>query len=435
MSDANRLSRRQLLRRTAAAAAGGVVMPVLIPSAVLAAPGANERIGVGYIGVGRRGSQLMRLPKEGQVVAAVDLDPRRVQSIAGRWKCKAFADYRKMLEQKDVDAVVVATPDHWHALASIHACQAGKDVYTEKPLSLTVREGRAMVEAARKYKRVFQTGSQRRSMRNHRVGVALVRNGRIGKVTRVIAHNYPSPWEARLPGQPVPEGLDWDVWCGQTRPVPFHNDIYVQRSNPGWISLRRYSGGEVTGNGAHGLDQIQWAMNADDGGPLEFWTEGEKLDAPVYTAPQSRARGNAVCSKPTVFYRYANGVTVELGNASACGAIFIGQHGKIIIGCNEFSSEPAEIAREPLKETDDQLYVANNHMQNWFDCIKSRKRPTADVAIGHRSAVVCHLVNIARWTGRRLKWDPAREIFAGDDEANTYLERPMRKPYELPEVV
>ena len=439
MSRSDRVSRRRFFNSAGVLVASGVFLPYLVPSRALASPerpGANDRIGVGSIGVGRRGSQLMGLPPEGQIVAAADVDLGRAEAVAARRSCRAYQDYRKMLECDDVHAVVVATPDHWHVLPSIHACQAQKDVYLEKPLTWTIREGRVLVEAVRKHKRVLQTGSQRRSMKNHRIGCELVRNGRAGKIHTIIANNYPSPWECDLPGQPVPKGLDWDAWCGPTEPVPYNKDIYIQRSNPGWISLRPWSGGEMTGNGPHGLDQIQWALDMDHTGPVEVWAEGGKLEAPVYTAPESRARGNKLCSEGrSVTFRYANGVIVKTGEGSACGAIFIGDEGKIVIGCDTYSSDPPEIAKEPIGESEIHLPVSDNHMQNWFDSIKSRRKPIADVEIGHRSAIICHLGNIARWLGRKLRWDPETETFPGDDEANSYLDRPRRKPYQLPDPV
>ena len=433
------LSRRDFLAGAAGLASASVALPCFVPASALggpATPGANERIGVGYVGVGRRGQQLMALPKQGRIVAVSDVDRKRVEAVAAQKQCRAYDDYRKMLEAKDVDAVIVATPDHWHALPSIHACQAGKDVYTEKPLSLTVREGRLMVEAARRHARVFQTGSQRRSMPGHRLGCALVRAGRIGKVHTVIAANYPSPWRCALPAQPVPDGLLWDVWCGPTEPRPFHADIFAPRANPGWISFAPYSGGEVTGNGSHGLDQIQWALGTDDTGPIEIWPEPQQpLQPPVYAAPESRARGDRLCSQTKVFYRYANGVTVKLDHGPVSGAIFLGEQGKITVDNNRFHCDPPELAAEPLTDSQMLLEVSDDHFQNWFEAIRSRSRPIADVEIGHRSAVICHLCNIARWLGRKLRWDPDRERFLDDDEANTHLARPQRKPYALPEQV
>lgn len=434
MTGVNRLSRRRFLQRSAAAA--GLAVPCFIPSGVLATaeqPGANDRVGVGYIGVGRRGTQLMHLPPDAQIAAVVDVDPTRAGTLAKVRKCRAYTDYREMLGAKDIEAVVVATPDHWHALASIHACQAGKDVYCEKPLSLTIREGQAMVRAARKHQRVFQVGTQRRSSLEHRIGCELVRTGKIGKVQTVLMSSFASPWLCRFPGQPVPEGLDWDTWCGQTEPVPFHRDIYIQRSRPGWISLRPYSGGEVTGNGVHGVDLVQWALGMDHTGPVEVWAEGGRLEDLVYEAPEDRRRGDAHGSVGRqITYRYATGVTLTLGGGPL-GGTFMGENGRIEIGSGSVKSDPPEIFQEALKKASDQPRAS--HLQNWIECIKSREKPAADVEIGHRATVICHLGNIARWVGRRLKWDPDEEGFIGDDEANTYLERPMRKPYQLPDTV
>ncbi len=430
----SRLSRRRFLQST------GVAAAYFVPGSALASadqPGANERIGVGYIGVGRRGNQLMGLPAEARIVAVADVDRRRAETTAAARKCRPYTEYRKMLEDRDVDAVIVATPDHWHALPSVHACQAGKDVYCEKPLALTVREGRKMVEAARKYERVFQTGTQRRSMRYHRLGCELVRNGLVGKVHTVLIMNYPSPWEVELPGQPVPDGLDWNTWCGQTEPVPYHQDIFIQRSNPGWISLRPYSGGEMTGTGAHGFDQVQWALDMDHTGPVEIWTEGGKFEPVTYKAPESGGRGNRLCSQGhRVRMRYANGIEVRLESGEpAAGCVCIGDKGKVRIGNNTVNSNPEEIVRVSPEQFKTRLPVSDNHLKNWCDCIKSREKPIADVEIGHRSAVVCHLGNIVRWVGRKLRWDPVREVFPDDVEANAFLDRPARTGYRLPDQV
>jgi len=275
--DRQRISTRRHFLKVTAGLSAGALMPMIVPRHVLGTettPSANERIGIGGIGIGRRGLQLFEeIPSLGRVVAIADVNLPRAEKTAEPYRAVAYQDYRKLLERKDVDAIITATPDHWRAIVCIHACQAGKDIYAEKPMSLTIYEGRKMVEAVRKYDRVFQTGSQQRSMAANRLGCELVRNGRIGKVHTVIAANYPSPWECALPGQPVPAGLDWDMWCGPTEPVPYHIDLYTPRANPGWISFRPYSGGEMTGWGAHGLDQIQWALGTDDTGPGELWPE------------------------------------------------------------------------------------------------------------------------------------------------------------------
>lgn len=437
MSERSRVTRRQFLHRGAAVGAV-VAAPYLIPSGVLAAdgqPGANDRIGVAGIGIGRQGTGVLKNAldsKECQFIGIADVYLPRAQEMCQKLGGEAYQDYRKLLERKDVDAIVTATPDHWRALVCIHACQAGKDIYAEKALSLTIREGRLMVDAARKYKRVFQVGSQQRSQAVNRISCEYIRTGKLGKIKEVVGCNYPSPWECALPEQPVPEGLDWDMWCGPAPLVPFNKDLYAPRANPGWLSFRPYSGGEMTGWGAHGLDQIQCALGMDDSGPVEVWTEGPKFDPPTYTQPESRARGDKTCKVPMIFYRYANGVVVKLDNGSGGGGIFFGEKGKMDLTRGRVATNPPEIAEEITRQAKggDQ-----NHVRNWIECIKSREKPVADVEIGHRSTTVCHLGNIARWTGRHLRWDPAKEVFPGDAEANEYLDRPRRKPYELPETI
>ena len=364
-------------------------------------------------------------------IAIADVNLPRARQIAKTYGGEPYQDYRKLLERKDVDAVITATVDHWRAIVCIHACQAGKHVYAEKPLTLTIREGRLMVEAARKHNRVFQTGSQQRSMAVNRATCEFIRSGKLGKIKEVIGSNYPSPWEYRFPAQQVPAGLDWDMWCGPVPLVPYHIELYTPRSKPGWISFRPHSGGEMTGWGAHGLDQIQCALGMDDSGPVEIWTEGGKFDPPTYTQPESRDRGEKICKVPMVYYRYANGVTVKLDNGNPGGGIFIGEKGKIDLARARVRSNPPEIAAEITKHAGRN----QDHVENWLDCIQTGDRPAADVEIGHRSATVCHLGNIARWTGRRLHWDPVKETFPDDAAACAYLDRERRKPYLLPESV
>ena len=252
------LSRRTFVRLGVAAGSAAVAAPYFIPSGVLAAdgsPGANDRIGIAGIGIGRQGSGVLANAIRSDTtrfVAIADVNLPRAKQIAEKHKGQPYQDYRKLLERKDVDAIITATVDHWRALVSIHCCQAGKHVYAEKPLSLTIREGRLMLDAARKYQRVFQVGSQQRSMAINRATCEYIRSGKLGKITQVIGCNYPSPWECVYPAQPIPEGLDWDMWCGPTPLIPFHPDIYAPRTKPGWISCRPHSGGEMTGWGATG---------------------------------------------------------------------------------------------------------------------------------------------------------------------------------------
>ena len=425
-----RTSRREFLARSAAALAA----PYIVASGAF---GANEKVAIGIIGPGRMGGgHFGGASRLGQLVAFADVNLPRAEAAAKRYPgSKPFQDYRKLLELKEVDAILTATPDHWRALVCIHAAQAGKDIYAEKPMTLTIVAGRRMVEAVRKYGRVFQTGSQQRSMAKNRLGCELIRNGRIGKVKKVIAANFPSPWECALPAQPVPAGLDWDMWCGPTPLVPFHKDIYTPRAQPGWISFRPWSGGEMTGWGAHGLDQIQWALGMDESGPIEIWTQGPKFNPPTYTKPEGRGRGEKACCVPTVFMKYPGDIIMEFGRGPGGGGIFLGDGKMIRIDRGRVASDPPELAKEPLKDPQVKLYVSNDHMGNWIDCIKTRKRPIADVEIGHRSTTVCHLGNIARWLGRKVKWDPEKEEFIGDAEANKLRDRVRRKPWLLPEKV
>jgi predicted dehydrogenase len=439
MGTMNQTTRRRFLKTSAAVAAGAVGFPTFVPSHVLAAPGrqgANDRIGIGIIGPGRQGAgDLRQAAKFGQVMATADVYLPRAGQVASEYGAKAFQDYRKLLDMKEIDAVLVTTPDHWRTLICIHACQAGKDIYAEKCLTLTIAEGRKLVEAVRKYGRVFQTGSQQRSMPENRDGCALVRGGAIGKVQTIIGHNYPSPWECNMPGKPLLEGLDWDAWCGPVEPIPFHNDIFAPRANPGWLSFRPFSGGEMTGWGAHGLDQIQWALGMDESGPVEVWVEGPKFNPPTYTSNGPREAGDAQCRRPMIFYRYANGVVVKLDNGPNGGGVFIGDKGSITINRASVTSKPPELTRGKIGHDEKKRDGVEMHMENWFECMRTRQRCAADVEIGHRSSTVCHLGNIARWLNRKLKWDPVKEVFVGDDEANAFLDRKRRKGYELPEKV
>ena len=421
-----RFSRRRLLKRCATWAAAAVAAPSLIPSGVLAAadrPGANERVIVGVIGVGGRAGLLIdQLPEGARIAAAADCYLKRAQDAAKQRKAnwRIYQDYRKLLDEKEIDAVIVGTHDHGRVQACIHACQAGKDVYAEKPLTVYIAEGRALVKAVRRHGRVFQVGTQQRSMEMNRCGCEFVRDGGLGKIKLVQGINYPGPNRyTGLPEEPIPEGFNWDAWVGPTEMRPYNRSLHF-----GWMGWRDYSGGEMTNWGAHGLDQIQWALRMDETGPVEIWPLGEGTNG-------------------AVAYRYANGVTVrlDLTQGPHGGAIFTGENGKIEINRNKFTTNPKDLIKKlPRQEDVDKwrdevaLWQARYHMQNWLDCMKTRARPVSDVEIGHRSISVCHLANMARELGRKLRWDPAREQFVDDAEADGYVSRPRRKGYELPEL-
>lgn len=423
MPNKNRLSRRRFLQRASSAGAA-VAMPYLLPDGVLAAagqPGANDRVIIGFIGTGGRARQLMDfVPADGRIVAICDCYRQRyldtLKEKQADWKTYQY--HQKMIDQENLDAVVVATPDHARVWACIHACQAELDVYAEKPLTLTVAEGRVLVNVARKHKRVFQVGSQQRTMEMNRFACELVRTGGIGRIKKVQGLCYTGPRDYQgLPEQPIPEGDDWDVWQAQTEARPFNHGLQF-----GWMGWRAYSGGEMTNWGAHGVDQIQWALGKSLTGPVELW--------PV--TPGSNGK---------VSMRYADGVQVdyELESGPMGGGIFTGTDAKIEINRNKFTTNPKDFVQDGPDGAEAQAWegagwVARPHIQNWLDCIKTREKPNADVEIGHRSISVCHLVNITRQIGRPLRFDPDAETFPGDAEANTYLDRPRRKGWELPEL-
>jgi predicted dehydrogenase len=399
-------------------------MPTVIPARVLAAPGrpgANDRVIIGFIGTGGRSRQLMdHVPAEGRIVAICDSFRQRcletLEQKQTDWNTYQY--YEEMFEREHLDAVVVGTPDHTRVLPCIHACQAGLDVYAEKPLTLTIGEGRTLVRFARKHQTVFQVGSQQRTMEMNRFACELVRTGGLGRIRAVAGICYTGPREYDgLPAQPVPEGNDWDRWQGPTASRPFHHTLQF-----GWMAWRDYSGGEMTNWGAHGVDQIQWALGMCHTGPVEIW--------PITPGPHGK-----------VGMRYRNGVVVkyELDRGPHGGGIFTGSDCKIEINRNRFVTNPPDFVKDPPQPAQADIWegpgwIAKPHIQNWIDCIKSRELPNADVEIGHRSITVCHLANIARQLGRRLRWDPDRERFEGDEEADTYLDRPRRKKYEFPQL-
>ncbi|MCA9101741.1 MAG: Gfo/Idh/MocA family oxidoreductase [Planctomycetales bacterium] len=417
-------SRRTFLRHTAAGAAL-VAVPTFVPARILgreagAAP-ASETILVGVIGTGGRARQLMdQLPETARIVAIADCyEKRMAETLAEKgtdWR--TYRDYRRMFDAEQLDAVVIATPDHGRSLPCIRACQAGLDVYAEKPLTAYIREGRAVVDAARRHGTVFQVGTQQRTMEINDYCCHLVRSGGIGELKVVQAVNYTGPTRYEgLPEQPVPEGDDWDMWCGPTELRPFHPDLQF-----GWMRWRAYSGGEMTNWGAHGVDQIQWALGKSDTGPRELW--------PVTPGPNGK-----------VSMRYDDGTLVrfELEGGPMGGAIFTGSDAKIEINRNKFTTNPPDFAADApdpavREKWEGPGWTARPHLANWLQCIKTRERPNADVEIGHRSISVCHLVNITRELGRKLTWNPETEQFEGDDEANRLVDRPRRAGYELPTV-
>jgi len=424
--------RREFLRRVGAGAVAGAAFPTILSGRVLgdaASAPASERIRLGFIGVGGQGTSNLKGflgQKAAEVVALCDVDKEHLAKAAkvageGERKIATFGDYRRMLDDKNIDAVVVSTPDHWHARTTIDACLAGKDVYCEKPLTLFVTEGQAMVDAARQNKRIVQTGSQQRSDRNFRLACELARSGRLGKIKRIKTIlpkvNFAGP--AVADGAPPPE-LDYEFWLG---PAPYrpYNEKHVHYL---FRFFWDYSGGQMTNFGAHHLDIAQWALGRDDSGPVSIEGTGTFNKDGWYEVPET--------SK--IVYTYDDGIEVlcSQGLENGPNVQIDGEKGSISVSRGKISSNPPEIIKEKLGEGDVHLYVSNNHHQNWLDCVKSRELPICDVAIGHRSATVCHLGNIAVRTGRKIAWDPVKQTIVGDEDAAAMLSRPYRAPWSLP---
>jgi predicted dehydrogenase len=431
------ISRRGLLRSAAVA----IVAPYFVPSAALGRagrPGANERLTLGLIGVGNMGSAHLEAylgRDDVQIVAICDVDRmKREQAKAkveqqyaaeresGAYKgCEIYHEYEQLLARPDIDVVVIAVPDHWHAIIAVAACAAGKDVYCEKPLALTINEAWAMVAAARRYARVFQTGSQQRSDGNFRLACELVRNGRIGKLLTVNYDVQGPSREKYLPEEPVREGLDWERWLGPAPWQPYSAERCSGDYGGGWRDIRDYSGGMTTDWGAHHIDIAQWGMGADGTGPVEI--------VPPPRAPATRQRVDPG-KEQTLTMTYANGVKLIHGGAN--GVLFTGTDGKIEVNRGYFRTWPESIGREPIGPNDLRLYASDDHRGDWLACVRARRRPICDVEIGASSVTVCHLANIAFWTGRTIRWDSARREIIGDPAAARWLDRPKRAPYRLP---
>ncbi|MDH7501164.1 MAG: Gfo/Idh/MocA family oxidoreductase [Verrucomicrobiota bacterium] len=437
MNATSSCSRRQFLKRGArisAASSALLLTPNIFLNQTRAQTGESpsEFIRVGIIGTGGQGrSNMSTRTMIKHVVALCDVDSGRLAEAQKQLKerggneAKLYSDYRKLLENKDIDAALIATPDHWHALPAIHACQAGKDVYVEKPLSLTIEEGKAMVRAARYYKRVVQTGSQQRSWPDEKFRRACeyVRSGRIGDVKMIRVGLPGVNWtkEPPVPDSEPPKELDYDFWLGPApyRPYNKHRVHYYFRF------FWDYSGGQMTNWGAHHLDIAQWALGMDESGPVEVSARAEY-------DPEKRFEVPAWFE---ITYKYANGTTVICGQSHRIGTTFEGQDGIIYVDRGRLESSVKGVLEEPLGADEVHLPVSKDHHQNWFDAIKSRKPPICDVAIGHRSATVCHLGNIAVQSGRKvIKWDPATEQIVGEPVRLKQLHYEYRKPWELPKI-
>ncbi|MBM3500032.1 MAG: Gfo/Idh/MocA family oxidoreductase [Armatimonadetes bacterium] len=411
-------SRRDFLKTTAGGMAA-IGLPYFVGSR---AWGANDRLGVGLIGVGGMGNGHLGWAlgnRAVEVLAVCDVDAERRESAADRAGdgCAGYNDYRELLDRSDIDAVIISTPDHWHALQSAHACEAGKDVFCEKPLTLTISEGRHLANTVRRTERVLQTGSMQRSSWEFRLACELVRNGRIGKVHTVRVVIGGAPGGDYAPDEPPPPELDWDLWLGPAPWVPYNR----LRHPYGFRWFFDYSGGKMTDWGAHHNDIAQWGLGMDHTGPE--WIEGQGV------FPTEGCYDVATAFEIT--YEYAGGQKVICSSEGRFGVTFEGEDGWVWVTRGDIETEPKELRDGVFGVADERLYFSPHHHEDWLNCIRTRERPICDVEIGHRSVTVCHLGNISMRTGRKLHWDPAVEQFIDDPDANRWLGHPYRAPWRL----
>lgn len=414
---------------------GAVAAPVIVPSSVWSAGEKklpNDRINIAVAGIGKQGTGLLRSflnSPDTQIVAVCDVDRLKLQR-AQQWTddyyseksgksykgCQATVDIRDIFTKSDIDAVILGTPDHWHAIPSIWAVRAGMDVYCEKPLSLTITEARDMVYEVRRNGRVFQTGSMQRSSDQFRHACELVRNGYIGDLKEVCVSIrtgfIPHPIDCDLAAESIPKELEWDLWQGQTPDRPYNAVLAPPISFdgwPAWRNYRAYSGGGMTDWGAHHFDIAQWGMGVDESGPV--------------TIIPARLSEDKLLT-----YYYANGVklTTDFDNNFIR---FTGSNGIVEVNRSYLKTQPESLVSHDISPNDIHLYASNNHHQDFINAIRNRTRPISDVEIGARSVTVCHLGNLAHQLDRVLTWNPDKEEFVADDEANRLRTRAKRSPW------
>jgi predicted dehydrogenase len=438
------ISRRSILKTAAVAG-----FPAIVPSTVFGQNAPSNRINIGAIGVGRisRGHDLPAIRKVdyARIVAVCDLDASRVeqgQALINGWysvnSTKGYSDYRELLANKDIDAVVISTPDHQHAVLAVNAVRAGKDVYLQKPASLTISEGRYMADAVKASGRIFQIGSQQRSWVQFHRACELVRNGRIGDVKHVEVGLPGDPSGPDAPEMPVPHGFNYDGWLGTT-PVVYYTEMRVHPQQgfdrPGWLRCEQFGAGMITGWGAHHVDTAHWGMNTELTGPVEIWGTAEFPTHGLWN----------VHGKFQTDARYANGMTMSISGDYPNGIKFIGTKGWIFVTRegNVTPSDPTsgkapgkvleasdpKILDSVIGPNEIHLATAEEHHANWLDCVRTRKTPLAPAEIAHRACSTCLLHHIAMKSKRHLHWDPVKERFQNDEEANAMLSRPQRAPY------
>jgi len=430
-------SRRQFLRRAAAAAAGLAAAPYVITSTALGAegrPAASGRTTLGFIGTGGRGGDLLMNflgLAEAQVVAVCDVKrpvrenaQRVVDAHYGKPSCTAINDFRDLCARQDIDAAVVASTDHWHVPLTLAALRTGKDVYTEKPLGLSVEQGKVLRDTVNRLGRVFQFGTQERSSWSTRFACEMVLSGRVGKIHTIKVGSRYSTASGNYPPMPVPDGLDYDLWLG---PAPWAPYTENRVSNSHWFHISDYALGFIAGCGIHTVDMAQWGNGTDHTGPVEVEGTG--------VFPRDGLCDCAVSWD--VNLKFANGVVMNFtdGEKNPLGVRFEGTDGWVFVKERHlggtFDAYPKALLREEIRPTEVRLPVSNHHQQNFLDAVRTRGQTVAPVEVAVRSDAICQLSDIAMRLGRKLKWNPDKEEFVGDAEANRMLSRPMRAPWSL----
>jgi predicted dehydrogenase len=456
-STKQKVSSRRTFMKNSVAAAAVAGFPTIVPATVFGESAPSNRINVGAIGVGRisRGHDLPGIWKydHARIIAVCDLDANRVDAaktlVNGVYSKKlgrtydgvtGYSNYHDLLANKDIDGVVISTPDHQHAILAVDAVRSNKDVYLQKPASLTIVEGRAMVNAVNKSGRILQIGSQQRSWKQFRRACELVRNGRIGDLKHVEIGLPGDPAGGDPTPMPVPAGFQYDAWLGSTPEVPYTIDRVMPQhgfDRPGWLRCEQFGAGMITGWGAHHVDTAHWGMNTEHTGPVEVWGTAEFPTHGLWNV-HGPFKTNAV---------YANGVTMTISGEYANGIKFYGTKGWIFVTRDEQTTPTATAGNkskvDPLMASDPKilesvigsdevhLYYSEDQHGDWLDCIKTRQAPIAPAEIGHRACSTCLIHHIAMKTKRKLRWDPATERFVNDDEANSMLSRPQREPYVM----
>jgi predicted dehydrogenase len=420
-------------------AAGAVAFPYIIPAKALGLDGhtaPSNRLNMGCIGVGSQGTGNMTGflgIQEFQVVAVCDVDREHrlnakgiVNQRNGNEDCAEYNDFRELLDRDDIDVVSIAVPDHWHAIPAIAAAQKGYDIYAEKPLALTIPEGRAMCDAVARYGTVWQTGSWQRSQEHFRRACEVVRSGLIGKVDRVEVGLPTGPSCGPQPEMPIPEGFDYDLWLGPAPWAPYTEE----RCHWDFRWILDYSGGQLTDWAAHHCDIANWGMGTERTGPVAiknakgvFPKDGLWNAAMHYSFEAIFAPGASPVAP--------DGFTMHISNANRGGATFIGSEGRVWADRSGWEVEPATLKTSPLPSNGVRLYESSNHARNWLECIHSRAETITPIEVAHRAIALAHLGNIAMQLNRDLAWDPEKEELLGDPDAARMLGRAMRKPWHL----